>query len=95
MENRVWLLKPWLPVHPSQTEIQRQSFKETEKSGFSIFPGKRETQKASASRIVPSTLKNRERFLYSHEGPAFFFFFAKFQNATVSIRQLSNCDWCP
>ena len=58
----------------------------------SVFlPGKRESQKASASRIVPSSLKNRERF-YILMKVLPFFFFAKFQNATVSIRQLSNCD---
>ena len=27
-----------------------------------FFPGNRERQKATASRIVPSSLKNRERF---------------------------------
>ena len=39
-----------------------------------FFPGKRETQKASASRIVPSSLKG-EVFIFSWRPCLFFFFF--------------------
>ena len=73
------LPKSWLFVHQCQIEIWRQSYG-GERVALLFLPGKRETQLASASRIVSPSQEQRE-LLYPHEDLAFLFFSgAKFQN---------------
>ena len=79
--------KSWLPVH--QCQIERQSLEEQKTVALLFLPGKRNTQ------TMPCSLGNRERFLYPHEGLAFFFLLWSFKTATAATRQLSNQVWCP
>lgn len=66
------------------------------KYGHRIFlPGKRETQRASASRSVPHFLRNREGFYILMKVLLFCFSPANFQNSHSWLRQLSNRVWCP
>ena len=84
-----WLLpKSWLPVHwwPPNGSMDTE---------FVFLPGKRETQRASASRSVPHFLRNREGFYILMKVLLFCFSPANFQNSHSWLRQLSNRVWCP